>query len=585
MTDEIDPTAGWAFETKQVHAGQTPDIATNARALPIYQTTSYVFNNTDHAAALFGLAEPGNIYTRIMNPTQDVVEQRIAALEGGVAALFLASGQAAETFSILNLANAGDHIVSSPRLYGGTYNLFHYTLPKLGIETTFVEDPDDLDSWRAAVRPNTKAFFAETISNPQIDVLDIPGVAAVAHDNGVPLIVDNTIATPYLIQPIAHGADIVVHSATKYLGGHGSAIAGVIVDGGNFDWTNGKFPGFTTPDPSYHGVVFAELGPPAFALKARVQLLRDLGSAAAPFNAFLVAQGLETLSLRVERHVENAQKRRRVPGRPRRRGVGQLRRSAELTVVRPRTEARPQGHRCRAGLRAGGRHRGGQGVRQRADPAQPRREHRRRALAGDPPGVDDARAAVPRPNSWPPVSRPAWSGWRSESRASTTSSPTSSRASPQPSHSPERRPTLAPRRRSDDLFDLKVDVNNTATLPAEGEVGLVDIGPLKLENGAVIDDVTIAVQRWGELSPNRDNVVVVLHALTGDSHVTGPTGPGDETEGWWEGVAGPGAPIDTNRWCAIATNVLGGFRGSTGPSSPASGRKALGFEVSPCLRS
>ena len=310
MTDEIDPTAGWAFETKQVHAGQTPDIATNARALPIYQTTSYVFNNTDHAAALFGLAEPGNIYTRIMNPTQDVVEQRVAALEGGVAALFLASGQAAETFSILNLANAGDHIVSSPRLYGGTYNLFHYTLPKLGIETTFVEDPDDLDSWRAAVQPNTKAFFAETISNPQIDVLDIPGVAAVAHDNGVPLIVDNTIATPYLIQPISLGADIVVHSATKYLGGHGSAIAGVIVDGGNFDWTNGKFPGFTTPDPSYHGVVFAELGPPAFALKARVQLLRDLGSAAAPFNAFLVAQGLETLSLRVERHVENAQKRR-----------------------------------------------------------------------------------------------------------------------------------------------------------------------------------------------------------------------------------------------------------------------------------
>jgi O-acetylhomoserine (thiol)-lyase len=315
---ESDPTADWAFETKQVHAGQTPDIATNARALPIYQTTSYTFNSTDHAAALFGLAEPGNIYTRIMNPTQDVVEQRIAALEGGVAALFLASGQAAETFSILNLAGVGDHIVSSPRLYGGTYNLFHYSLPKLGIEVSFVDDPDDLDSWRAAVRPNTKAFFGETISNPQIDVLDIPGVSAVAHENGVPLIVDNTIATPYLIQPIALGADIVVHSATKYLGGHGSAIAGVIVDGGKFDWTVGaggpgtsgeaKFPGFTTPDPSYHGVVFAELGPPAFALKARVQLLRDLGSAAAPFNAFLIAQGLETLSLRVERHVANAQR-------------------------------------------------------------------------------------------------------------------------------------------------------------------------------------------------------------------------------------------------------------------------------------
>ncbi len=309
----------WSFETKQIHAGQTPDRDTHARALPIYQTTSYTFDSTDHAAALFGLAEPGNIYTRLMNPTTDVVEQRIAALEGGVAALLLASGQAAETFAILNLAGAGDHIVSSPRLYGGTYNLFHHTLPKLGIETTFVEDPDDLDSWQAAVRPNTKAFFAETISNPKIDILDIPGVADVAHKNGVPLIVDNTIATPYLIQPIAHGADIVVHSATKYLGGHGTAIAGVIVDGGTFDWTGGaagpatsgragKFPGFTNPDPSYHGVVFADLGAPAFALKARVQLLRDLGSAVAPFNAFLIAQGLETLSLRIERHVANAQR-------------------------------------------------------------------------------------------------------------------------------------------------------------------------------------------------------------------------------------------------------------------------------------
>jgi len=302
------PEADWSFETKQIHAGQTSDPTTRARALPIYQTTSYTFDSTEHAAALFGLAEPGNIYTRLMNPTTDVVEQRIAALEGGFAGLFLASGQAAETFAILNIAGAGDHIVASPRLYGGTYNLFHYTLPKLGIETTFVSDPDDLDSWRAAVRPNTKAFYGETISNPQIDILDIPGVSAVAHDNGVPLIVDNTIATPYLIQPIAHGADIVVHSATKYLGGHGTAIAGVIVDSGNFDWANGRFPGFTEPDPSYHGVVFADLGAPAYALKARVQLLRDLGSAAAPFNAFLIAQGLETLSLRIERHVSNAQR-------------------------------------------------------------------------------------------------------------------------------------------------------------------------------------------------------------------------------------------------------------------------------------
>jgi O-acetylhomoserine (thiol)-lyase len=300
------PEANWSFETKQIHAGQTADAGTHARALPIFQTTSYTFDSTDHAAALFGLAEPGNIYTRLMNPTTDVVEQRIAALEGGVAGLFLASGQAAETFAILNIAGTGDHIVSSPRLYGGTYNLFHYTLPKLGIETTFVDDPDDLDSWQAAVRPNTKAFYGETISNPKIDVLDTPGVSKVAHANGVPLIVDNTIATPYLIQPISQGADIVVHSATKYLGGHGTAIAGVIVDSGNFDWTSGRFPGFTEPDPSYHGVVFADLGAPAFALKARVQLLRDLGSAAAPFNAFLIAQGLETLSLRMERHVANA---------------------------------------------------------------------------------------------------------------------------------------------------------------------------------------------------------------------------------------------------------------------------------------
>ncbi|RZL73399.1 MAG: bifunctional o-acetylhomoserine/o-acetylserine sulfhydrylase, partial [Rhodococcus sp. (in: high G+C Gram-positive bacteria)] len=297
-----------SFETKQIHAGQTSDATTKARALPIYQTTSYTFDSTDHAAALFGLAEPGNIYTRIMNPTQDAVEQRIAALEGGVAALLLSSGQAAETFAVLNLAEAGDHIVSSPYLYGGTYNLFHYTLPKLGIEVSFVDDPDDLEQWRSAVRPNTKAFYGETIANPKNHILDIPGISKVGHDNGIPLIVDNTVATPYLLQPLKHGADIVVHSATKYLGGHGTAIAGVIVDGGTFDWTQGRHPGFTTPDPSYHGVVFADLGAPAYALKARVQLLRDLGSAVAPFNAFLIAQGIETLSLRVERHVANAQK-------------------------------------------------------------------------------------------------------------------------------------------------------------------------------------------------------------------------------------------------------------------------------------
>jgi O-acetylhomoserine (thiol)-lyase len=306
--EAVDPTTNWSFETKQIHVGQPAGGDTKARALPIYQTTSYTFDSTDHAAALFGLAEPGNIYTRIMNPTQDAVEQRIAALEGGVAALLLSSGQAAETFAILNLAEAGDHIVASPFLYGGTYNLLHYTLRKLGVEVTFVEDPDDLGQWAAAIRPNTKAFYGETIANPKNHILDIPGISGVAHDNGLPLIVDNTVATPYLVRPLEHGADIVVHSATKYLGGHGTAVAGVIVDGGKFDWTQGRHSNFTTPDPSYHGVVFADLGAPAYALKARVQLLRDLGSAVAPFNAFLIAQGLETLSLRVERHVANAQR-------------------------------------------------------------------------------------------------------------------------------------------------------------------------------------------------------------------------------------------------------------------------------------
>ncbi|WHU45399.1 bifunctional o-acetylhomoserine/o-acetylserine sulfhydrylase [Gordonia sp. L191] len=312
-TDAQNPADDWSFETKQIHVGQSADAATNARALPIYQTTSYVFNDTTHAANLFGLAEPGNIYTRIMNPTQDAVEQRVAALEGGVAALLVASGQAAETYAILNIVENGGHVVSSPRLYGGTYNLFHYTLPKLGIEVSFVEDPEDLDSWQAAVRDNTRAFYGESISNPNNEILDIEGISEVAHRNGVPLIVDNTVATPYLLNPLAHGADIVVHSATKYIGGHGTAIGGIIVDGGTFDWRvqrDGQdlFPGFTTPDPSYHGAVFADLGAPAYALKARVQLLRDTGAAISPFNAFLLAQGLETLSLRVERHVANAQR-------------------------------------------------------------------------------------------------------------------------------------------------------------------------------------------------------------------------------------------------------------------------------------
>ncbi|GAA1652009.1 bifunctional o-acetylhomoserine/o-acetylserine sulfhydrylase [Georgenia ruanii] len=311
MSNETaNPQDAWAFETKQIHAGQTPDAATGARALPIYQTTSFVFEDAAQAAGRFALAETGPIYTRITNPTQEAVETRIAALEGGVGGLLLASGQAAETLAILNIAEAGDHVVASPNLYGGTYNLLQNTLSKYGITTTFVEDPDDPESWRAAARENTKLFFGETIANPKAAVLDIEAVAAVAHELGVPLVVDNTIATPYLIKPLQHGADIVIHSATKYLGGHGTSIAGAIVDGGTFDWSAdpAKFPNYNTPDPSYNGLVYKDLGAPAFILKARVQLLRDLGPAVSPFNAFLIGQGLETLSLRIERHVENARK-------------------------------------------------------------------------------------------------------------------------------------------------------------------------------------------------------------------------------------------------------------------------------------
>ena len=301
----------WGFETRQVHAGASPDPTTGARAVPIYQTTSYAFRDTAHAAALFGLEELGNIYTRIMNPTQAVFEERMASLEGGIAALATASGQAATTMALLNLAENGGHIVSSASLYGGTYNLFHYTLPKLGIEVTFVDDPDDLDQWRAAIRPETKAFYAETIGNPKGDVLDFEGVSAVPHEHGIPFVVDNTLATPYLVQPLRHGADIVVHSATKFIGGHGTSIGGVIVDGGTFDYeASGRFPNFTEPDPSYHGLVFSQLPdtlfPARYALKARLQYLRDVGAAVTPFNSFLFLQGLETLSLRMERHVENA---------------------------------------------------------------------------------------------------------------------------------------------------------------------------------------------------------------------------------------------------------------------------------------
>lgn len=296
----------YQLETLALHAGQKPDPTTNARAVPIYQTTSYVFNDTDHAARLFGLQEFGNIYTRLMNPTSDVFEQRIAALEGGVGALAVASGQSAITLALLTLAHSGDEIVSAASLYGGTYNLFHYTFPTLGITVKFV-DPADPENFRQAITPKTKAIYAETLGNPKLDILDIEAVAKIAHENGVPLVIDNTITTPYLIRPFDHGADIIVHSATKFIGGHGTSIGGVIVDSGNFNWANGKFPQLSEPDPSYHGINFWEaLGKIAFIIKVRVQLLRDIGPAVSPFNSFLFLQGLETLHLRMERHSENA---------------------------------------------------------------------------------------------------------------------------------------------------------------------------------------------------------------------------------------------------------------------------------------
>jgi O-acetylhomoserine (thiol)-lyase len=296
----------YGFETLALHAGQEVEPHTTARAVPIYQSTSYVFRDTDHASNLFALAEEGNIYTRIMNPTTDVFEKRVAALEKGVGALATASGQAAETLAILNIMGAGDEIVSAAELYGGTYNLFHYTLPKIGIDVKYVEGIDP-EAFRGAITEKTRAVFIETVGNPALNTIDIERMAEVAHEAGVPLIVDNTLPSPYLVRPLEHGADIVVHSATKFIGGHGTSIGGVIVDGGRFPWDNGKFPGFTEPDPSYHGLeIYPTLGELSFILKVRIQMLRDYGPALSPFNSFLFLQGLETLPLRMERHSQNA---------------------------------------------------------------------------------------------------------------------------------------------------------------------------------------------------------------------------------------------------------------------------------------
>ena len=312
MTTKYDNSnSNWSFATRSVHAGQNLDGHHNARNVPIYHTTSYVFNDAEHAANRFNLSDAGPIYTRLTNPTQDALEERLASLEGGVAAVAFASGQAAETAAILNLASAGDHIVTSPRLYGGTETLFQVTLPRLGINVTFVDDPDDPASWQSAIQPNTKALYAETFGNPIADVLDIPAISEVAHNNQVPLIVDNTMATAALVRPLELGADIVVLSTTKFYTGNGAAIGGAIVDGGTFDWTvqrDGEdvFPLFTTPDPAYHGLKYADLGAPAFALRARAGLLRDTGAAISPFNAWVALQGIDTLALRVEKHNANA---------------------------------------------------------------------------------------------------------------------------------------------------------------------------------------------------------------------------------------------------------------------------------------
>lgn len=311
-TETNPQTTDWKLATQALHSGQALDGATNARNVPIYQTTSYVFNDAQHAQDRFALADDGPIYSRLTNPTQEALETRLVALEGGVAAVAFSSGQAAETAAIINLASAGDHIVASPRLYGGTNTLFDITLNRLGIEVSYVDNPDDPESWRAAVRPNTKAFYGETFGNPVADVLDIPAISGVAHDNQVPLIVDNTLATAAVARPLEHGADIVVASTTKFYSGNGSSLGGVIVDGGKFDWTvqrDGEpvFPYFVNPDPAYHGLVYADLGAPAFALKARAGVLRDTGASISPFNAWITLFGLETLQLRVDKHNANAQ--------------------------------------------------------------------------------------------------------------------------------------------------------------------------------------------------------------------------------------------------------------------------------------
>ncbi len=552
MTD-LDPTT-FRPETRALHSGQKPDPSTHARAVPIYATTSYVFDDAAHAARLFGLEEFGNIYTRIMNPTTDVFEQRVAALEGGVAALGLSSGQAAETLSILNLARAGDNIVSSSSLYGGTYNLFTHTLPKIGITTTYV-DGSDPSAFGRAINDKTKAVFLELIGNPRLDVHDLASIADVAHARGVPVIVDNTFA-PLLAQPIRHGADIVIHSATKWIGGHGTAIGGVVVDGGTFDWAaSERFKAdFVDPDPSYHGISYTgAFGNLAFILKLRVQGLRDIGPALSPFNSFLFLQGLETLPLRIARHSENAL------------AVAKwLETRPEVTWVSyPGLESHPShklakryltggfGGVVTFGVKGGGRGRPA-AHRQRPD-LLAAGQCRRRQVVDHPPGLDHplpadrGRAARDRDDGGPrpPVGR--------------------SRACRRPHRRPragtggrDRREPGRRRARRRGRVTLKVQATAVAGLPTgTGHLESVDLGAFELDDGTVLPGLTVAYRHDGP-APRAAPQVLVVHALTGSADAAGD---------WWEPLIGPGRALDTDRVGVLAANLLGGRYGTTGPTS------------------
>ncbi len=533
--------------TLALHAGQTPDPTTGSRAVPIYQTTSYVFRDAEHGANLFGLKELGNIYTRLMNPTTDVFEKRMAALEGGTGAVAVASGMAAITYAALTVTELGDEIVSGDNLYGGTYTLFAVTLPRLGRTVKFV-DSTDPEAFRAAITERTKAIYVEALGNPKLDVPDFEAIAAIAHEHGIPLIVDNTTAVG-LVHPIAHGADIVVFSATKYIGGHGTSIGGVIVDAGTFDWGSGKFPGFTDPDPGYHGLVywdvfrdFAGLGNVAVAFRVRLQLLRDTGAALSPFNAFQFLQGLETLPLRVRRHSENAKK------------------VAEFLAAHPKvawvnypglpdSPNRPLAERYLSGSfgpLVGFGVRGGK----EASIAVIDRLKIFSHLAN----IGDAKSLVIHPASTTHQQLTP-----EEQRATgVTEDYIRLAVGIEDPERPLSRPRPGPRRGVTGMGSGSVGTVETRymTLPA----------PLPLEGGGALPEVVLAYETYGRLNDARSNAVLVCHALSGDAHAAGYH-EGDDRPGWWDGLIGPGKALDTDRFFVICSNVIGGCQGSTGPSS------------------